>query len=106
MNNIVTNLNDTSAYKREENEYPHILLEETTDALAILVSCLEDGDVPLYIKYKGTIYRLDKKINKSPLNLSKILKVYPMTICITKDEMYRVTNTLELMDLEVLWKED
>ena len=104
MSNIVNRFDDNSAYKITSVEYPHILIEDTTEALAVLVSCLEDGDIPLYIEFNGTTHRLDKTISKSPLNLSKILKVYPMTIYVSKDELYKVTNTSELMDLGLWWE--
>ena len=105
MPDIVKNVSREYAFSKVDAEYPHIFLEDVEEAvLPILVTCLEPGTVPLYIKYKGTVHCLDKRISYSPLTLAKILKIHSFILNKSPSEAIVVHNNVELLELGVWWE--
>ena len=98
---VLNELTEDMANERTTVTYPYILVENATEALAIVMEALEEGDVPVCLNYKGNTHILDKRISKNPLNINKLLKVYPILFCLSETEKYKITNIQQVLDLPI-----
>ena len=103
MNNIVTKLNENSGYSTTKMEYPSIEILQITDALAVLMSCLKQGDIPVYMEHNGNMHRLKMGLDPDPMNLRLLLRIYSIKVNITEHENVIVKSTTELLDLGKWW---
>lgn len=77
MSSILTNLDANFSNAEVSVQYPCIeVVTENTAPLPLIVELLEAGDVPLLFESNGVTYEL-ARVDASPLNLLKLLKVYP-----------------------------
>lgn len=104
MNEVVTRVNNKHAYTTQGMTYPHILVTNATDAFAVLTSCLDEGDVPLYIEHNGSLHCLKRRVSPNPISLNRLLKVYPFTIVLSENVKHVISSTTELLDLGVWWE--
>lgn len=104
MNGVVTKLNENSGYSKSNIEYPSIEILNATDALAVLMSCLEQGDIPVYLKHNDNLHKLKFGVNPNPLNIKKLISIYKIAIHKSATESFIVSNTTELLDLGAWWK--
>jgi hypothetical protein len=85
-----------------EMTYPAIIVDGVGEELALVVSCLTEGDIPIIVKHKGKTIMLDKRIDKSALNVSKLLKVYPFVLSLSESNSIEITNVEQYMEA-FLW---
>jgi hypothetical protein len=90
----VSNLSDDFQHGKVEMSYPAIVLGDVGEELALIVSCLSEGELPIVVKHKGRNIQLDKKIADSALNVNKLLKVYNFGLAVSP------TNTVEITGIE------
>ena len=84
---------------RGKFEYPHIVIEEPTEELPVLVGCLSTGGLPLVVFFNGGFTQV-ASIAKTPMTLSKVLNLYPITVSLKENIQVEIRNIQELMDLE------
>lgn len=82
--------------------YPHIRIDELSNCIPLVVSILNDGDIPLLATLKGTT-KIIKRISKSALTISKLLRVSSVTVYLSVKENYRVTDIVEYMEVLARW---
>lgn len=98
---IINHVDANTAYQRAEVAYPYILVESATEALAVLMGSLETGDLSVCLNYKGQTHILDKQIARTPTNLNKLIKVYPITFVMSETERHSITHIKQLLDLDI-----
>lgn len=103
MNDIVTKVNEYSGYSSSEREYPNIEILGVNDALAVLMSCLKTGQIPVYMEHNGNLHKLKTGIDPDPMNLRLLLQVYNVSISLSSSNRVVVKNTEELLDLGKWW---
>jgi hypothetical protein len=79
--------------------YPAIIIEKIGEELALVVSCLEEGDLSIVVKHKGKSIKLDKTISTSAINVNKLLKVYPFTLAVSEDAFIKINDIEEYMEV-------
>ena len=95
---LITKLDNNFSNYSTDITYPHILLGViNSQPLPVVIEYLEDGDVPLYYTQDGVTYEL-KRVDKSPLNLLKLLKVYPFTWVAAENTEFEITDTITLLE--------
>ena len=95
---ITTRLDETFSTPKLDKPYPHLFINpKNTDPLPVLIGVLGTGDLPILFPAKGKTYIIGH-VDKSPLNLNKLLRVYPFDLNISESKQVHVTNTIELME--------
>lgn len=102
-NDIVTSVDETMAFQRVQLSYPHIYVENVGDAFAVIFSCLQSGDIPLYITHKGQLHCLNGGINPDPVNVAKLLRVYKISVNLTSTESVHTEDIRNYLDLGIWW---
>lgn len=94
-------LSTTSANPKINTPYPHIALDCLTDALTVVIDSLENGDLPLLVTYQGETYRV-ADIDKSPLNIAKLLKITQITLWRNASEKVLIRDNYDLLEAGVI----
>ncbi len=92
---IIRNRNTTKPY-------PNIIINDLNRCIPIVVSCLIEGDIPLLGTLNGTT-KIIKKIDRSALNIEKLLRISSITVYLTEKEYYNVSNVKEYMEVCFKW---
>lgn len=103
MNEIVTSLNANSGYSVSGIEYPNIEVLNISDALAVLMTCLKPGNIPIYIHHGDNVHKLRVGVDPNPMNIASLLRVYPIKINLAQGNSVNVRNTEELLNLGKWW---
>lgn len=99
---IHNKIDSTFTNKREKLQYPYIFISENTDAIAVVLQDLETGDLPIMFQYQDQLIKT-VSVKRSPVVLSKILKLYPFTVFYSATDSVVVNSTEELLDESKLW---
>ena len=95
---IITELNSTFTNPEVLITYPYITLQpNNNDSLPVVLELMEEGDIPILFERDGVTYEL-RRVDKSPLNLCKLLRIYPFSI-VFENKRVEVTTTQELMEV-------
>lgn len=82
-------------------EYPSVCIDsEYPEELPVIMDSLESGSLPVLIESDGELIMLEKKIRKSPINLEKIIRLYPILIILSEDRTVSIKTVAELLDVE------
>lgn len=96
-NQRIQSLNPNIASDRVKTPYPHAMLLQPSDAVALVLPSLDKGDFPILCEYKGDTRRLGN-IDYSALQLSALLRLSPLRIVKSPEESVVVKTNLELME--------
>ena len=95
---LVTQLDDSFSHNKVSRQYPYITLNPVnTAALPLIVTLLEDGEVPILFSVNDSVYEI-AKVSRSPINLRKLLEVYEFDVVLSESESRHISNTKELME--------
>ena len=94
-------LSATTANPQIDTPYPHLMVEGLTDALTVVIDVLRKGDLPLLVDYQGTTFRV-ADIHRSPLNISKLLRLTQVTLYRSETDKVLIRNNLDLMEAGVI----
>lgn len=95
---LVTELDSSFSHSKIDIAYPHIILAtKNTDPIPVVIGLLEQGSVPILFTQDDTTYEL-AEVSGSPLNLHKLLQVYPFTLVKSSSESRLVDSTIKLME--------
>ena len=90
---------DDFQHSKVEAVYPYLLIENIGEEFPLVVSCLEDGSLPLVVKHEGNAIQLDKRISASALTIKKLVDIYPVTAYMSSTEQYKIESTYDLMEI-------
>lgn len=82
--------------------YPHISIVDLNKCVPLVISTLEEGDVPLLGTLNG-VTKIVKKISKSSMNINKLIRVTELELAITEDDVNKVTDLLSYMEVAPRW---
>lgn len=99
---LVRNIGAYQANERINLPYPHLFITGSNDALPVVLGALEPGELPIIIRYDGTLMKVGT-IKKSALVMAKLLKVFEFTICMSSDVQYSIKNRKDILDCD-LWR--
>ena len=102
MNSILTSLDANFSNAEVAMQYPCIeVVTNNTAPLPLMVELLEAGDVPLLFEQNGVTYEL-ARVSDSPINLHKLLQVYPFKYYVGPNQCMEIKTTTELLEAK-LW---
>ncbi|MDR1523277.1 MAG: hypothetical protein LBS29_04935 [Endomicrobium sp.] len=96
-------LGEDFQHEKVKAQYPCIRIRSPGDEFPIIMSILEPGTLRVLIEMNDKVVQLDKTIDKSPLTLQKLLKLYNIDILFSKDEVVTVKSVEELLDVDRFW---
>jgi hypothetical protein len=90
---------DDFKHGKVEMRYPAIILDTFGEELALLMSCLKEGDLPVVVKRGDKSIQLDKKISDSAVNIHRLLTVYPLTLATAPDRYVEIADIESYMEV-------
>lgn len=100
---IRTNLDKSFTSEKKKLSYPYIYVPRFGEEIALMVTCLEPGPIPLVLQDSGTLKQVGS-CARSALELAKLLRVYKFEVVLSETErrtMREITDVLEVL----LWME-
>ena len=97
----IESIDEDYATPRSTLTYPYLRILTATDALALIVTSLPDGDLPLVMSYKGET-RIMKHISKSALVIEKLTRLVDLEYVKSKDESVPLHNGTDILELGVI----
>ena len=94
----IQSLNPNITNDRISMPYPHLKLLDPSDAIALILPSLKDGELPVICEYNGTVRQL-AKVKKSALVLNTLLKVSGLVYAKDVNTNLKITSTSEIMEV-------
>lgn len=91
-------LNPDIANDRISMPYPHIELLEPSDAVALMLSCLPKGDIPVICTYQGKQRKI-ASIFKSAIVFKDLLKVSRLRYHTAPDAYTNLRTSVDIMEV-------
>ena len=85
-----------------EMPYPHLTITDLNNCVPIVVSALEEGDLPLIGTHKGQT-KIIKLISASALNINKLLKVTSLSYSKDKENSCDIKSVIDYMEVCSKW---
>lgn len=96
---ITTELDSNFANTYVSREYPYLYLNpKNASPLPVVIDLLEEGKLPVVFEFQGESYEV-KRVDPSPLNLRKLLQVYPFEISLSKEKTVKINSTTDLLEV-------
>lgn len=96
---IVTKVDEYFLRAKVPIPYPSVLIEsKNVEALPVLLSALEPGDVSIIFEYGGKFNVPKQKISHSAVTLEKLLRVFPFTLLKAEGERYEIKSAIDILE--------
>lgn len=82
--------------------YPHFKIADLNKCVPIVVSALEEGDIPLLGTLNGNT-KIVKRISNSAININKLLRVTALDFCRKEGDCVRISSILDYMEVSDYW---
>lgn len=82
--------------------YPHAFIRDINKCVPIVISALEEGDLPLVGTYKGAT-KIVKMISRTALNFHKLLRVTEVEMRFSQSDVSPVNDILDYMEVSQRW---
>ena len=96
---IRTNLDGSFTSEKKKLSYPYLYIPRFGEEIALIVTCLEPGPLPLVLNDSGTLKQVGS-CAKSALELEKLLRVYNFEVVLSETErrtMREISDVLEVL---------
>lgn len=94
----IQSLNPDIANNRISMPYPHVELLEPSDSVALVLSGLPKGDLPVICSYKGKQRKI-ASVLKSAVVLSTLLRVSALNYNSSETETRSLSNNIDIMEV-------
>ena len=89
--------------KQVQYKYPYIRLKELNDTTPLVVSMLEEGDIPLLAEYKG-ITKVISHISSSAYNIDKLIRTHSGVVyCKAASDEREIYSAREYLEVISGW---
>lgn len=78
--------------------YPHIMLHNPTDALAVVLESIDNGDLPILCEYKGSCRQL-AAVRKSALVINTLSKVCNLSYVKAPSESVPIQSVYDILEV-------
>lgn len=95
---MIQPLNENLSLDKIKMPYPHVELLDPSDAVALVVPSLTEGDLPVICKYKGSTRKIGS-IAYSALTLNTLLKLSRLVFHKDEGKSFNLNNTLDIMEV-------
>lgn len=90
-------LNSVTANPRVQMPFPHISIEQLTDAITVVIELLDSGDLPVIAYYGGRTYKV-AEIDRSPANLARLLRVVDFKVVTSATQSEDIHSNFDLLE--------
>lgn len=94
---VIQSLNPDLTNDKISMPYPNVRILEPTDAIALVLPCLEVGDLSVLCEINGTTRKL-ASIRNSATVISKLLRVTKLVYNKTSNESKELCSNLDIME--------
>ena len=78
--------------------YPYIFLPKYGEELAIIVTCLRHGNIPICLRNNGVLMEISS-VDLSALELQKLLRVYKYQIVLSETDKRSIETITDIMEV-------
>lgn len=99
VSGLRTNLNQSFISETKKISYPYLYIPKFGEEIALMVTCLEPGPLPLVLEDRGILKQVGS-CSLSALELEKLLRVYHFEVVLSETEkqtMREITDVLEVL---------
>lgn len=82
--------------------YPHIKITDLNKCVPVVVSALDEGELPLVGTLNG-VTKIVKKISNSALNIQKLIRVTDIEVAISSTDSREINTILDYMEVSLEW---
>lgn len=93
-------LSTTTANPKIDMPYPCLEIKELNDAITLIISGLEQGDLPVLATYEDDVYQV-ASISKSALTINKLVRVVEVIYHKTSAEQNVLRTALDIVEASI-----
>lgn len=98
---LMNNFDETTTSPRKKLTYPYIYIPTYGEEVGVVLSCMEQGDIPIVLK-DGDVLKQVWTTILSALELQKLLRVYSFQVFVSPEVCKKVESSADLMEV-VAW---
>jgi hypothetical protein len=98
VSGLRTNLDKSFIHEKKKLSYPYIYIPKFGEEIALMVTCLEPGPLPLVLNDEGVLKQVGT-CSLSALELAKLLRVYKVEVVLSPTEKKVITGILEMLEV-------
>lgn len=85
-----------------EVSYPHIKINDFNKCIPLMISCLDDGNIPVLASLNG-VTKIIKNMSNSAINFSKLLRVTDVTLYVSNNDSFVIKSIFDYMEVADKW---
>lgn len=94
----VQSLNENIANERVSKPYPHLMLSDVDNALALVLPAIPTGDLPVLCTHKGVTRQLGS-IARSAIEINKLRRIGTVKYVASKEEERSLITVVDIMEV-------
>lgn len=93
-----TNFNASFTSQKRTISYPYIFIPKFGNEIALMVTCLQPGPVPLVLRDKGVLKQVGT-CAVSALELQKLLRVYSLEVTLSATDIRKINTNTDILEV-------
>lgn len=93
-------LSTVTANAKVQMPYPNLEIQEINEAVTLVLSGLDEGDLPVIGTYEGRTYRV-ASIDKSAINIWKLARVVTVTLHRSADDNTVLRTSTDIVEADI-----
>lgn len=98
MEGLRTQLDKSFANERKKLSYPYIYIPSFGEEIALMVTCLTPGPLPLVLSDSGSLKQVGT-CALSAIELCKLLRVYRYEVVLSEAERRKIKSITDVMEV-------
>jgi len=98
-----THLSEDFVNEKRKMPFPCVLLKNIGEEFPLVMEALEEGDLCVVVQSGGKTICLDKRINRSALNIRKLCTMYEFDVLTSPEQTDHVSNVEQYMEVLLSW---
>ncbi len=97
--NTLSSIDKDIATPHSKLNYPYVKIMEPSNAIALVISSLEHGDVQITIDYEGKLRQIGS-VRNSPVLLYRLVRISPIEYYQSEDMHYTLRNNEDILSIK------
>lgn len=93
-----TNLDSSFTSEKKKLSFPYIYVPRFGEEIALMVTCLKPGPLPLVLSDSGTLKQVGSCV-ASALELEKLLRVYKFEVVLSETDRRVIRDVMDIMEV-------
>lgn len=98
---VRTHLDASFSHEQRRVSYPHIFIPKFGDEIALMVTCIAPGELPIVLADAGTLKQVGT-CAASAIELEKLMRVYKYEVALSPEVRRTITCVDDIMEV-LLW---